>query len=704
MNIDAIIISLFGAVRIENDIPERESEASVLDLIALASEAGYAFDASVMRRIAKLTPGQRGMLFHRLGCGFEDAVSGFAKHTSPLYRAFPNHKEIPIDQRLAYFFLHLVGIEVQHDPALYGAHPVTGFQDSLFGASEKMDDEFSVPLEVSERTFRFLRLADDAFMNDKLCAMMENLTPFSEDEQSFVKFAVAQDGFDAASLSGVKFREKLPMIYDMVDRETYAKACNSVTDVMRLAAHLSGPRVVHGTTRWAASYQVDADLSLKSAPKFNLKKSQAKGLLAILEAILERGTTDYQTDLMRHEEPWKRFASHVRVRGFEKRFPQAVAALNDLRSGKLRSWEAKYASADLTQKIALAENRPGVFMRRMTALGRLVEASGDDAARNMLAEAATRSFASVDPLKLVQLLVHLERTNFTKKRYHALPSGGVMTSEAAPIDMGYIAKLLREHLGERLSGVVSGSNNDELANIFIPTSNRGASSSNVRTSKGDRVKLSFKDEDVVRFFLHWHHRCDVDISASFYDANLKRVSECTYYNLRSADYAAHSGDILDGSQGAAEYIDISVGPARKAGIRYVLMTANVFSGLTFDTFDCSVGAMLRDGQTGRHFEVSTVETKLNLNSQTRRTNPAIFDLETGEMIYVDLHGKWGQGENVSSGAADLADVMDYFVNFHKYRATFADIIQFTENASDMALTADAVKERQDEILRDLAAA
>lgn len=195
------------------------------------------------------------------------------------------------------------------------------------------------------------------------------------------------------------------------------------------------------------------------------------------------------------------------------------------------------------------------------------------------------------------------------------------------------------------------------------------------------------------------------MSAAFYDADLGKLNDCTYYNLQG-EYAVHSGDILDGSKGAAEYIDIDVKKAKKAGVRYVLMNANVYSGMTFDTFPCHVGAMIRDGQTGKHFEVSTVETKLSLDSPTRNTTPAIFDLDTGVMIYVDLHGNWDRHHNVSSKGASLKETLRYFIEYDKYRPTFGDVISFAGSADPDApkATASEIRAKQDEILATLAEA
>lgn len=712
-----LMMNLFGAVLVRPDhISESTNDASLADIMALCLDYRYAMTPELCAAVDKLTDGQRGTLFLELGVAFNMNIKGLGGQVSPLYRAFPNHdiRCYSYEMVVIEWLLHHLGFVRVEDAELYGADPFTGFQNDWLGANASFDAEHTVRFKDSggnrRRKIRFLKLADEAFVADKVTAIMSNLNPLSSDERDFVGFALRNDYLPASALSSVKFREKLPLVWDMMSLDQYVAACNSVTDVLRLAVHLTGNvRRRKVGSSWTGTYgrtvTETPDLSLITPPYFKLSTGQAKHVMMILEGILVRGNTDHETDFLRHAEPWKRLASHIRVRQYTKRFPNAVNALIDLRTGWLKSWESKYAAADAAGKIELAKDRPGVFVRRLTELSRVSEPKDQKA----LLSAAKSAFESVDTGKLFQLRTHLHHTVDQTQRFHMLPNGTIMTSERAPdrVDQR-LTHLLDASLNSRLAGALPFSRNvpDEAYGLFVPAGNRAASSADVRTSRGDRVKLAFEPEDTIRFFLHWHERCDVDMSAVFYDANLDHVSECTYYSLSVGDYAKHSGDILDGSRGAAEYIDIKVANARKRGIRYVLMNANVYSGMTFDTFPCHVGVMLRDGQTGDHFQVSTVESKLSLDSPTRNTTPAIFDLDTGEMIYVDLHGRWDRHHNVASKSASLQDALRYFVNYDQYRPSFGEIISVagSDDPNAPVATAEAIRDQQDEILKTLAEA
>jgi len=709
MNVDADILSIFGAFHLDGS--NSTVEASVMDIAALAYDYRYALTPDLLAALDKLTPTQRGAAFKRLGSALNKNLSGMDQ-VSPLYRRFPNHQILPFDVRFLGWLMTHLGFQFDHDPAEFGADPFTGFQNDWLGGDTDLDAEFTLRFKDEDgnrrRKVRFIKLADESFITDKAVAMMSNLEPFSSAETRFMKWALSTGALPTSALASIKFREKLPLVWDMMTNDQYAAACNSVTDVLRLAVHLSGSVRRHKVGKsWTGIHgrtvTQEADLSLKTPPRFRLTTSQAKAVMDILEAVLVRGNTDHETDFLRHAEPWKRLASHVRIRSFEKRAPNAYAALMDLRTGWLKSWESKYAAADVAGKIALAKDRPGVLARRMTELSRL--ASSKD--MSALLSAAKGAFDTVDAGKLLQLRTHLTRTVEHDKRFHMLPNGTIMASDRAPdrIDPR-LTHLLDASLHSRLAGKLPFSRDvpEEAFGVFVPAGNRSASDTDVRTSRGDRVKLDFTNDDTVRFFLHWKESCDVDMSAVFYDADLNRQGDCSYMSLRQGNYAVHSGDILNGSRGAAEYIDIDVAKARKAGIRYVLMNANVFSGMTFDTFPCFAGLMIRDGQTGKHFEVSTVETKLSLDSETRNTSPAILDLETGYMVYLDLHGNWGRHNNVRSKAADLKDIMRYFLTYRDYRPSFGDIVSIAGSDDPAApkATVEAIRDQKDEILAVLA--
>ncbi|UVD36449.1 hypothetical protein RCXUPER_7 [Rhodobacter phage RcXuper] len=720
MTMQADTLRLFGAFFVDAEmIPGGEQSATVVDLMLLANDYNYVLSPEFLAATEALTAPQKATVFKALGATLQEVV-GDTIGTSPMYRDFPRNRHIDADVRFVLWIARWMGYPVCFEAELYGADPVTGQQNPLNGFDPAKDDAFTIPkiegFGNSRRTLRVIRPADRAFIEGKVMAMMSNLTPFSDVERRFIRGMIGPDGVPAEKLTQVRFREKLVELFDLIPDEDYAKAMNSVTDVLRLAVKLSGTqvRMVKGRYGITSKVTIEPDLSLKAKPRFNLKTAQTKRVLALLEAILSRGTTDFETDLLRHEEAWKRFAEHVRMNQYEKRFPLAHEALQDLRNGLLLSWESKYANGTVFSRIAMARKRPGTFVRRMAAIWREVNALpraplglGEyDKAVSVFMEAAAEAMPQVDVMKLLQLYVYATRTSHVRKRFHMLPNGKMLTSERTPESMATIAHLVGRHLRERLGGTLewNAALTTAVEGIFIPAGNRSASEADQRTARGDRVSLAFEETDTIRLFLHWKHYSDVDLSAVFFDADLTNKGECSYFSLHNGAFFNHSGDIRNGSTGAAEYVDIHVGEARKRGIRYILMAANVYSGTPFDQFPCYVGAMIRDGKTGKHFDPATVEAKLALTSATTTNAPVLFDLETGEMVYVDMPGDWRYATNVRTNAGSLQETLEFFTNYGAYRPSFADVIQLAGTEGGPVATADAVRSKVDEVLAALAAA
>jgi len=712
--IDARIMSLFGAVLVEDNVPANENEATVVDIAALALEYRYSLTPEFVQKLEAMTGTQRGTIFIRIGEALSTNIDGISAKTSPLYRQFPNHTIVPLEARISVWMLRALGAALEFDARVYGADPVTGFQSDMHGANVDFDNEYTLEFKAekgnSRRKIRFLKPMSHADLGDKAAAMLGNLTPFTPTELAFVKWSLDADIVSSEVVRNVKFREKLPLVAADLSADVYASLCNSVTDVLRLAVHLSGTQVVRKTgTGWRAhlvsNVTVEPDLSLNMNPRFKLNKNQGKKMMKIIDAILERGNTDHETDFMRNVEFWKRFASHVASNRHNKVAPRAAEVLRTLRKGNMQSWEQKYAAAPIGLKIDMAMQRPGELARRMTALSRAVDAEGKG--RNRLISAARTALPEVNAMTLLQLNTHMAKTANTVNRFHALPNGTLMKSERGREPIPFTVKAdLEKHLRERLAGTLSFSRKgipSDAYGMFVPVGGRNASEGDTRSNRGDRVKLSFEDSDTIRFFLHWHESCDVDMSAVAYNEDLDKLFDCAYYNLNGTGMK-HSGDILNGSNGAAEYIDIDVAKAKERGVRYILMNANVYSGNNFDTFECNVGLMIRDGQTGHHFECSTVESKMSLDSANRNCTPALLDLDTGEMIYVDLSGNWNQGANVHAKAGTLKETLDYFVNYGKYRTSFGDIIEYagSDDPDAPKATVGALRAAQDEILAEMA--
>ena len=210
----------------------------------------------------------------------------------------------------------------------------------------------------------------------------------------------------------------------------------------------------------------------------------------------------------------------------------------------------------------------------------------------------------------------------------------------------------------------------------MPLSTRFASGGKT-AGRGTRVKLdgyNAEDPDLtIRMFVHWRDRgntvddrVDLDLSTVVASDDLESCESVWYGDLRNSSMT-HSGDLTSAPNGACEYIDVNVGNTLERGWRYVIPTVHSYTGQTFDTIpEAFAGVMFHhgDAQKGEIFDATTVRSRFDLDKQATNTVPFVFDLKTGELIWLDSTVKsstWrsvGDAWNVSA----LLGVVDSLVH------------------------------------------
>lgn len=210
----------------------------------------------------------------------------------------------------------------------------------------------------------------------------------------------------------------------------------------------------------------------------------------------------------------------------------------------------------------------------------------------------------------------------------------------------------------------------------MPLSTRFASGGKT-AGRGTRVKLdgyNAEDPDLtIRMFVHWRDRgntvddrVDLDLSTVVASDDLESCESVWYGDLRNSSMT-HSGDLTSAPNGACEYIDVNVAKTLERGWRYVIPTVHSYTGQTFDTIpEAFAGVMFRhgDAQKGEIFDATTVRSRFDLDKQATNTIPFVFDLKTGELIWLDSTVKsstWrsvGDAWNVSA----LLGVVDSLVH------------------------------------------
>lgn len=678
-------LALFGAIdpTLASADPYGLS-ARPIDAVDLAQRFGWVPSASLAHAFTTLSGTDLMGLCAHMETLFTAANGTLKGPTSPLYRAFPHKERLPFSDDLNLLLTMIRDTKAWGNlsPTLFGADPFTGQQDDEFGADPLADAVFFQDSKGrSKGRLRVLHLAGPGFWGAKAGSLLQSRVALTPQELAFLQEAARLGYIDTNVLQNVRFREKLPLLAGCVAWDTYKQALDTPTDVLRLAASWS-----------------KGDTSLRTKVRFKLSTAQAKRVLEGLDITAQRDHQEAYEQIARHAERWKRLAIHIRTDRWAQRFPHAIALLDALRTGAMTTFNAQVEQADLLNKIALLSTRPGAYVRATLALLR-ADARAGGGASGFILEGLAKAMPKVNALTLLTLLVRLRHQG--ERWPHMLPNGTVLWSSPEPAPTLRACALVEGHLRTRLQGQLPWSAGPLAGDHLLPSAARSASESSERRARGDRLRIQAPDRSTLRLFLHWKESCDVDLSATFLNADGAKIGENSYLKLTTKDYAVHSGDIRNGAKGAAEYIDITLAKARKAGVRWVVMTANVFSGAAFNTFPAYAGVMVRDGVHGAHFDIETVAHKMRLTSPHLWNNVAVYDLLDNSLVMMDTHVRANTGDNVLSKTGSLVEDVAMVTQMARYRPDMALVLSLMGTPDGPPLDGDALGAEMDSILATL---
>lgn len=492
-------------------------------------------------------------------------------------------------------------------------------------------------LDFDESRFTRISLGDDYDFGQLIVSLMKSKSAFSETDKADIA-SLSTDFFSTSLLyarSELANREnKATLVAGAIGRGVSINGIefDTATDVLRLAVALS-----------------DGDVSLAEKTKFrNFSRPERRFLLGLL-----RNIRNAEEDMDRHASAWKRLGEklHPGEHGMGELF-KAVRDNAGIVSFNSRV-EAALSAGDAAGAARLLAMRPGEFARRLDKVLRL-------AATDAQAFAIVNHFdgvaASASPTVLLQA-----RNNFVARAGKDVrvffPKGSVAKMKSIPDRRGGIRRSVIEAAVKAFDNALvksfegredlGGSYVDpSLKGIAIPFGGRSASKAVKTVGRGSRLSLG-EDAKVIRFFIWWKDAADggwgygshtdIDLSAVSFGEDFSCKGAVTFYNLRE-NGAVHSGDITSAPNGASEFIDIDIDKMRKRGVRYIAMTLHSYSGQGFvELPECFAGFMERkDLGSGEIYDPRTVTHKIDLTADTRGATPFIFDLETGEAIWVDL--------------------------------------------------------------------
>jgi len=427
------------------------------------------------------------------------------------------------------------------------------------------------------------------------------------------------------------------------------------TDVLRIAVALSGgdislPKIdkMIITGLWRKTQVKNTTQYFK---KFN--RSERVYLLS----LLEKCTSSIEEDMKKYRGRWIALGEIIHPGEYTKRFPKAAAAFSTLRNDErsIKTFAARVESAiaginktndqkSFDELMSILSERPGEFARRLDFL--LRNYNND----RVLETFKTNIVSKVSSKVLIELLSHFKSRKIDSL-YRMIVIKGIKSKTKIITGQKAFAKSIVDEVNTIIKGELkiryikdvsaydSVQIHPDLYMTPFPTGMRGASSGIKTLIKGTQLLLG--ESNVIRGYLHWFDEkgsIDLDLSAVFYSENFRPIDQISYTRLKSSiSNACHSGDIRHKKGACAEYIDVDIDAALKAGVRYVLFQSHNFNGGGYlEIKDAVFGWMEREyPEANKIFLPPTVENAIHLTSEASTIFTVAFDLKNRTMIWLD---------------------------------------------------------------------
>lgn len=529
-----------------------------------------------------------------------------------------------------------------------------------------------------------------------------NVTLLESDLQSLedLLFVLNEDDIrNILDSSEIKMKETLIHIAPALIKRNITVKFSTVTDVLRLIAHLSGERLDSRHIQFRKFSRTE----LRYLYTLIEETAERYGTIGDDEAVYAYPVLD---DILRYEKPWKRFftltSQKVNWNSFERTKRLKTFLFNSSSTGyvtftgKLNDLFLKARNTSGEDKIAAikgyislcskAVTGQGYFIRNLVSLINSLN-SQDEEAFSLLMDMLKKicRVGAVNRRVLIQLYVRLRNIGLkddpfdiprvvnAKGTYVEIretyatgdAARQLYASRAADtllngLKLSYMVSSDKDPLKKYLSmfrsdGITDNAEMlDKLDSLILSTSERD---SNVNISKdamgnisvltrGSYMELDMKKNDVIRLFIAWKNlgeeRIDIDLSAVVFDSDFRKVGSVYYGDLKGYESIVHSGDIVDAPEGATEYIDIrDPDRMKQLGHRYVLVTVNSFTQQTFKELSklehCNFGFMKipLEQSNEQLYFQDSVINGFSLNTDTNNVSTLLFDLFEGRMYIID---------------------------------------------------------------------
>ncbi|GAA2634820.1 TerD family protein [Paractinoplanes durhamensis] len=495
-----------------------------------------------------------------------------------------------------------------------------------------------------------------------------------EDVQSDLGVLVGRLGVDGIAIGDVRFRENRTLLFELIwalDRTRLPFTGAGPDDLLRLFAKLTGgdlslaepvgyPRLSRADRRIVVN---TLEVSDRLGDVF-----RRRGLWLAIDRGLHVG--EFRAPLVQKTFARLRNSRHDRA-SFPSRFERLLA-------------DGKTAGA---ARIAAAE-APGVLGRSLRRLGSLAATGPKD--RAALVGALTGAAERIPLRVLLAARAQVADNGRTYPRVVFGKDGSSLPIVREPGHLAVPAEFRAELLGAIDAAVdaaieAKGDWHGETVHIepgldrlLLPDQLRATAQGLVQVERGSRLPLG--EADVVRLFVHWREdgeTSDLDLSCMVLDASFAFVDQVSWTNLGNG-VLTHSGDLTSAPDGAEEFLDIDLTKAaklgHKRGWRYLVPVIFRYAGPTFDALaEACTGWMLRTDATSatRVFDPATVANAFALTGGKRYAVPMLLDLETHEILYVDVYLQSEPRARVEKDGHDIATLVSAVAGRHHTKVSVA---------------------------------
>ncbi|MFG1819553.1 MXAN_6230/SCO0854 family RING domain-containing protein [Kribbella sp. NPDC049174] len=534
------------------------------------------------------------------------------------------------------------------------------------------------PAHVRSDRLRLLTLAPADALRSTVHALLVRRSPLSAADRADLQVLLA--GADPSWLPDeipVRETRALVLAHFLADHPELIDRAGTATDVLRLLYAL-----------------MDADPGLRTPParRKSLPRATRRLVLGRLDRLPAETLIE---DMLRHERAWKRIAENLHPFEFATRHPRAALAFAVLRrtdldlgtaAGRAVAGEAaghpfvrvdggRLTTSTFASRVegALADRpgraldllrqRPGDLVRRLVQLARVLPADQQGA----LVDALATAVSDVSPVVLTAALGQVRTPPGDLRLF--FPRGGTTriwttVDEREPLPTELAAALSGVLVGEMLRRATDLPRlrrvflDEDLARLAAPGSERGASSTLLRMTRGSAVPIP--QDELLRLFLHWveprGRRVDLDLSVAVFDEEWGFVGLCDYTRLRfDQDALVHSGDLTSAPRphGSTEFVDLDLRAVRRVGGRYVLPVVFSYNNVPFDELERGFVGVMRQ-PTGL-FDPAAVEERFDLAGPAKILLPFGVDLQTKELRWYDVNlSAAGYGHNIAKYGGHLA--------------------------------------------------